>query len=161
MSPADSFISGPPRELLLPEGFHFRHGQTIAPFTIVYETFGELNADRSNAILVCHALSASAHAAGRYSDIEEDKPGWWDGLVGYGKAIDLDQHFVVCVNLPGSPFGTTAPKSIDPTTGRLTARAIRGRPSRTWSSRRKSSSNISASRICAPSPVVRSAACRS
>lgn len=113
-----SFVSEPPKELLLPDGFRFRHGQTIAPFTIVYETFGTLNADRSNAILVCHALSASAHAAGRYSDSEEERPGWWDGLVGYGKGIDLDQYFVVCVNLPGSPFGTTAPKSIDPATGK-------------------------------------------
>ncbi|HEV7763939.1 MAG TPA: homoserine O-acetyltransferase [Thermoanaerobaculia bacterium] len=112
-----SFLSGPPKELVLPDGFTFRHGQTIAPFTIVYETFGELNADRSNAILVCHALSASAHAAGKYTDAEDEKPGWWDGLIGYGKAIDLEQFFVVCVNLPGSPFGTTAPKSIDPFTG--------------------------------------------
>lgn len=110
----DTFIADPPKELLLPDGFRFKHGQTIAPFTLVYETFGELNADRSNAILVCHALSASAHAAGKYSDAPDEKPGWWDGLIGYGKAIDLNQYFVVCVNLPGSPFGTTAPKSIDP-----------------------------------------------
>jgi homoserine O-acetyltransferase len=114
----DTFISSPPRELVLPGGFRFTHGQTIAPFTIVYETFGELNADRSNAILVCHALSASAHAAGKYSDSGEEKPGWWDGLIGYGKAIDLEKFFVVCVNLPGSPFGTTAPKSLDPATGK-------------------------------------------
>jgi len=113
-----SFISGPPRELVLPEGFRFKHGQVIAPFTIVYETFGTLNADRSNAILVCHALSAGAHAAGRYSEDENEKPGWWDGLIGYGKGIDLEQFFVVCVNFPGSPFGTTAPKSVDPATGR-------------------------------------------
>lgn len=113
-----SFLTGPPRELVLPEGFRFRHGQTIAPFTIVYETFGTLNDDRSNAILVCHALSASAHAAGRYTDDENEKPGWWDGLIGPGKAIDLDRYFVVCVNLPGSPFGTTAPKSVNPQTGR-------------------------------------------
>lgn len=118
MSSAGTFISGPPKELVLPDGFRFTHGQTIAPFTIVYETFGQLNADASNAVLVCHALSASAHAAGKYSDAEDEKPGWWDGLVGYGKAIDLEQHFVVCVNLPGSPFGTTAPKSIDPATGK-------------------------------------------
>jgi homoserine O-acetyltransferase len=114
----DSFVSSPPQELVLPAGFRFKHGQRIAPFTIVYETFGTLNADRSNAILVCHALSASAHAAGKYSDAPDEKPGWWDGLVGYGKAIDLDRFFVVCVNLPGSPFGTTAPKSPDPETGR-------------------------------------------
>jgi homoserine O-acetyltransferase/O-succinyltransferase len=113
-----SFISGPPRELVLPDGFRFKHGQVIAPFTIVYETFGTLNADRSNAILVCHALSASAHAAGKYTDDESEKPGWWDGLIGHGKGIELGEFFVVCVNLPGSPFGTTAPKSIDPATGK-------------------------------------------
>jgi homoserine O-acetyltransferase/O-succinyltransferase len=115
---ADTFIAEPPKELVLPEGFHFAHGQTIAPFTIIYETFGKLNADRSNAILVCHALSASAHCAGRYADDPDEKPGWWDGLVGYGKPIDLNRYFVVCVNLPGSPFGTTAPQSIDPATGK-------------------------------------------
>jgi homoserine O-acetyltransferase len=114
----DTFVAAPPRELVLPDGFTFLHGQTIAPFTIVYETFGELNADRSNAILVCHALSASAHAAGRYTDAPDERSGWWDGLIGYGKPIDLDRYFVVCVNLPGSPFGTTAPKSVDPETGK-------------------------------------------
>jgi homoserine O-acetyltransferase/O-succinyltransferase len=114
----DTFIAEPQKELVLPEGFRFRHGQTIAPFTIVYETFGELNAERSNAVLVCHALSASAHAAGRYSDAPDEKAGWWDGLIGYGKAIDLERYFVICVNLPGSPFGTTAPKSVDPATGK-------------------------------------------
>src|SRR5688572_20975273 len=113
-----SFLTGPPKTLELPEGFRFTHGQTIAPFTIVYETFGELNADKSNAILVCHALSASAQVAGKRGESEDGRPGWWDGLVGYGKAIDLDKHFVVCVNLPGSPFGTTAPKSINPATGK-------------------------------------------
>lgn len=114
----DTFLAAPPKELVLEDGFRFTHGQTIAPFTIRYETFGALNEDRSNAILVCHALSASAHAAGKYSDAPDEKPGWWDGLIGYGKPIDLEESFVVCVNLPGSPFGTTAPKSIDPGTGR-------------------------------------------
>ncbi|HYH06726.1 MAG TPA: homoserine O-acetyltransferase [Thermoanaerobaculia bacterium] len=114
----DSFLADAPKQLVLPEGFRFAHGQTIAPFTIVYETFGALNADRSNAILVCHALSASAHAAGRYTDDPAEKAGWWDGLIGYGKALDLEKYFVVCVNLPGSPFGTTAPRSIDAATGR-------------------------------------------
>ncbi|HEX2835813.1 MAG TPA: homoserine O-acetyltransferase [Thermoanaerobaculia bacterium] len=113
-----SFLAEPPKALELPGGFRFTHGQTIAPFTIVYETFGTLNADRSNAILVCHALSAGAHAAGRYTDDPNEKPGWWDGLVGYGKAIDLEKYFVVCVNFPGSPFGTTAPKSLNPDTGK-------------------------------------------
>ncbi len=114
----NTFISAPPKQLELPDGFRFAHGETIAPFTLCYETFGELNADKSNAILVCHALSASAHAAGKYTEDEEERPGWWDGLVGYGKGIDLEKYFVVCVNFPGSPFGTTAPQSIDPRNGR-------------------------------------------
>ena len=105
----NTFIARKPQDLLLADGFRFDHGETIAPFSVRYETFGELNADRSNAILVCHALSASAHAAGKYTDSEEERAGWWDGLVGYGKGIDLERFFVVCVNLPGSCFGTTAP----------------------------------------------------
>jgi homoserine O-acetyltransferase len=108
-----SFIASPPKDFLLDEGFRFIHGQTIAPFSIRYETFGELNADKSNAILVCHALSASAHAAGKYTIEEDERPGWWDGLVGYGKGIDLDQYFVICANIPGSCYGTTSPSSID------------------------------------------------
>jgi homoserine O-acetyltransferase/O-succinyltransferase len=111
----NTFIAAPPKELLLADGFKFEHGETIAPFKIVYETFGELNTDKSNAILVCHALSAGAHCAGKYSE-DEERAGWWDGLVGYGKGIDLEKSFVVCVNFPGSPFGTTAPFSIDPAT---------------------------------------------
>ncbi|HEX8173205.1 MAG TPA: homoserine O-acetyltransferase [Thermoanaerobaculia bacterium] len=114
----ETFVAEPPKNLLLQDGFRFAHGETVAPFTIVYETFGTLNEDASNAILVCHALSASAHAAGVYTDDSGEKPGWWDGLVGYGKAIDLERYFVVCVNLPGSPFGTTAPQSVDAATGR-------------------------------------------
>lgn len=114
----NTFIAAPPKQLVLEEGFRFTHGQTIAPFTIAYETFGTLNADRSNAILVCHALSASAHAAGRYTESEDERPGWWDGLIGYGKGIDLAKYFVICANIPGSCFGTTAPSSIDPATGR-------------------------------------------
>lgn len=112
-----TFVSEPPKELVLEKGFRFRHGQTIAPFTLAYETFGELNEDRSNAILVCHALSPSAHAAGKYTP-EDAKPGWWDGLIGYGKGIDLERYFVICVNIPGSCCGTTSPASRDPKSGR-------------------------------------------
>jgi len=113
-----SLIAAPPKDLVLDDGFRFTHGQTIAPFTIRYETFGELNAEKSNAILVCHALSANAHVAGKYTDAEDEKPGWWDGLVGHGKGIDLDKYFVICANIPGSCYGTTAPSSIDPTAGK-------------------------------------------
>ncbi len=111
-----TFVSDPPKRLVLEDGFRFHHGERIAPFTLVYETFGELAADRSNAILVCHALSPGAHVAGKYA-LSDQVAGWWDGLVGYGKGIDLAEHFVVCVNFPGSPWGTTAPATIDPQTG--------------------------------------------
>jgi homoserine O-acetyltransferase/O-succinyltransferase len=113
-----SFLAAAPKQLALPDGFRFLNGQTIAPFTIAYETFGELNEERSNAILVCHALSPSAHAAGKYTASEEERPGWWDGLIGYGKGIDLDRYFVVCANIVGSCYGTTSPSSIDPATGK-------------------------------------------
>jgi homoserine O-acetyltransferase len=113
----DTFLCDPPRSLVLEAGFQFRHGDVVAPFTIVYETFGELSAARDNAILVCHALSPGPHAAGKYTP-EDAKPGWWDGMIGYGKGIDLARWFVVCVNFPGSPWGTTGPRSIDPATGR-------------------------------------------
>ena len=112
----DTFLADPPKQLVLPDGFRFHRGEVIAPFTLVYETFGTLSPARDNAILVCHALSPSAHVAGKYSAADA-KPGWWDGLVGYGKGIDLARYFVVCVNFPGSPWGTTAPHSIDPVTG--------------------------------------------
>ena len=113
-----TFITRPPEDLVLHTGFQFQHGQTIEPFRLRYETFGTLNADRSNAILVCHALSASAHAAGKYTENEDERPGWWDGLIGFDKGIDLNRDFVVCVNFPGSCFGTTAPATVDPSTGK-------------------------------------------
>jgi len=113
----DTFICEPAKSLVLADGFAFSHGDRIAPFTIVYETYGELNADRSNAVLVCHALSPGAHCAGKYAE-DDAKPGWWDGMVGYGKGIDLAKYFVVCVNFPGSPWGTTAPRTPDPATGK-------------------------------------------
>jgi homoserine O-acetyltransferase len=111
----DTFLCDPPKSLTLPQGFRFHHGEEIAPFTIVYETYGELSPAKDNAILVCHALSPGAHAAGKYT-AADPKPGWWDGMIGYGKGIDLDRYFVVCVNFPGSPWGTTAPRTTDPHT---------------------------------------------
>jgi homoserine O-acetyltransferase len=113
----DTFLCEPEKSLVLPDGFRFSHGDRIAPFTIVYETYGELNAARSNAVLVCHALSPGAHCAGKYAATDA-KAGWWDGMVGYGKGIDLAKYFVVCVNFPGSPWGTTAPRTPDPATGK-------------------------------------------
>src|ERR1041385_5447686 len=111
-----TFRCDAPRRLDLVNGFNFQHGDRIAPFAIVYETFGTLAPDRDNAILVCHALSPGAHAAGKYATTDTSA-GWWDGLVGFGKGIDLREHFVVCVNFPGSPWGTTGPATPDPATG--------------------------------------------
>src|SRR5436309_3011534 len=118
MAVQNTLIAAPPKQLVVEDGFRFSHGQTIAPFTIHYETFGELNAEKSNAILVCHALSASAHAAGKYTGADDERPGWWDGLIGHGKGIDLDKFFVICANIPGSCYGTTAPQSLDAATGK-------------------------------------------
>jgi len=92
-------------------------GASIGPVTIAFETCGRLNQDRSNAILILHALSGDAHVAGTYTDCD-DKPGWWDFMVGPGKGIDTDRHFVICTNILGSCMGTTGPASIDPSSGR-------------------------------------------
>lgn len=92
-------------------------GATIGPVTLAYETCGRLNEDRTNAILILHALSGDAHVAGTYTE-SDDKPGWWDFMVGPGKGIDTDRHFVICTNILGSCMGSTGPASIDPATGR-------------------------------------------
>jgi homoserine O-acetyltransferase len=85
-----------------------------APYALVYETCGTLNAARSNAVLVCHALNASHHVAGLDA---EGQPGWWDNLVGPGKPLDTDRFFVIGVNNPGSCFGSTGPMQVNPATG--------------------------------------------
>ena len=92
-------------------------GAAIGPVEIAYETCGHLDAEHSNAILILHALSGDAHVAGTYTD-GDDKPGWWDFMVGPGKGIDTDRHFVVCSNVLGSCMGSTGPASPDPATGR-------------------------------------------
>ncbi len=92
-------------------------GKTLASYELVYETYGKLNADRSNAILVCHALSGSHHVAGFYAD-DPKKVGWWDNLIGPGKAIDTDRFFVIGVNNIGGCHGSTGPASIDRATGK-------------------------------------------
>lgn len=92
--------------------------QRVLPcFELVIETYGTLNADKSNAILICHALSGSHHAAG-YHSADDTKAGWWDNLIGPNKAIDTNQFFVVCLNNIGSCYGSTGPTSINPDTGK-------------------------------------------
>lgn len=92
-------------------------GASIADYTLVYETYGTLAPDRSNAVLVCHALNASHHVAGTHADAPGDV-GWWDNMVGPGKPVDTDRFFVIGVNNLGSCFGSTGPMSPDPATGK-------------------------------------------
>ncbi|HEX6516795.1 MAG TPA: homoserine O-acetyltransferase [Nocardioidaceae bacterium] len=91
-------------------------GRTLGPVEVAYETYGTLSPERDNAIFVCHALTGDAHAAGHHGNPE--RPGWWDNLIGPGKALDTDRFFVVCPNLLGGCQGTTGPLSADPATGR-------------------------------------------
>ena len=99
------------------EPFVFRSGRSIPHFELVYETYGQLNAARSNAVLVCHALNASHHVAGAYADAPGEV-GWWDNMVGPGKPLDTTRFFVIGVNNLGGCFGTTGPRHPNPETGR-------------------------------------------
>ncbi|MDB5036411.1 MAG: metX [Chlorobi bacterium] len=94
--------------------FPLESGAALALAEIAYETYGTPDDEGTNAILVCHALTGSAHAAGRD---ETGRVGWWDGLIGPGRAIDTDRYFVICSNILGSCYGSTGPASIDPATG--------------------------------------------
>ncbi len=94
-----------------------RSGAVLRDYTLVYETYGTLNRDASNAVLVCHALNAGAHVAGLHADNERSE-GWWDNLVGPGKPLDTERFFVIGVNNPGSCFGSTGPMHINPASGR-------------------------------------------
>jgi len=98
------------------EPLELESGAKIGPLRIAYETYGRLNKDRSNAILVCHPLSGDAHAAGFHDG--ESRPGWWDIAIGPGKGFDTTKFFVICSNVLGGCKGTTGPSSIDPATGR-------------------------------------------
>jgi homoserine O-acetyltransferase len=101
---------------LCPDGLPLDSGVTFGPIQVNYETYGRLNERRDNAILVCHALSGGAHAAGWYEG--ERKPGWWDTMIGPGKAFDTDLYFVVCCNALGGCYGTSGPSTVNPATGK-------------------------------------------
>jgi homoserine O-acetyltransferase len=90
-------------------------GVTLAPVDVAYETYGELNAAKSNAILVLHAFSLDAHAAG--TDPNGGNPGWWDNMIGPGKGFDTNKYFVICSNVLSGCRGTSGPGSINPATG--------------------------------------------
>ena len=147
-------VATPPHVLAL-EG-----GQSLGPITVAYETYGTLNERRDNAVLVSHALSGDAHVAGRHKP-DDKRLGWWDMLVGPGKALDTDRYFVICTNVlgrlqrqhrarrastrpPASPSAPTFPSS----------------PSPTWSTCRRCCSTSSASPSCWPRSAARWAACR-
>ena len=91
-----------------------RGGKVLERFTLAYETYGTLNPEHSNAILICHALSGDAHVAGYHTDEPDEKPGWWDDAVGPGKMFDTDQFFVICSNVIGGCQGSTGPASLAP-----------------------------------------------
>jgi len=96
---------------------HFNSGGVLPRYDLVYETYGTLNADKSNAILVCHALSGHHHVAGYYAD-DEKNIGWWDNMIGPGKPVDTDKFFVIGLNNLGGCHGSTGPSSIDPASGK-------------------------------------------
>ena len=93
-------------------------GASIRDYSLAYETYGTLNADRSNAVLICHALNASHHVAGVYAG-QDKSEGWWDNMIGPGKPVDTDRFFVIGVNNLGSCFGSTGPMDTNPDTGRV------------------------------------------
>jgi homoserine O-acetyltransferase len=106
-----------PQKAHFAEPIQLASGATLGAYDLVYETYGSLNADRSNAVLVCHALSGSHHVAGHYADNPKNI-GWWDNLVGPGKPLDTNKFFVVGVNNLGGCYGSTGPSSINPATGK-------------------------------------------
>ena len=105
------------KQLLVDGEFKMRRGSIISP-TIAYESWGELNADASNAVMIFTGLSPNAHVA---SSIEDPSSGWWEDMVGPDKPIDTNRYFVVCINSLGSCFGSTGPFSTNPATGSQTS----------------------------------------
>ncbi|HZW13722.1 MAG TPA: homoserine O-acetyltransferase [Noviherbaspirillum sp.] len=108
-----------PQSMHFPEPLPLSSGASLSDYTLMYETYGTLNADKSNAVLICHALNASHHVAGMYERADGGKNvGWWDNMVGPGKPVDTDRFFVIGVNNPGSCFGSTGPMHTNPATGK-------------------------------------------
>lgn len=127
MNDSDTDVSGGVSSgevgLVQPEDFHsgepfaFSSGEALPELTVRYETYGTLNRECSNAVLICHALSGDHHCAGIHT-LEDRKPGWWNHFIGPGKAVDTGKYFVICSNCLGGCQGTTGPSSLDPRTGK-------------------------------------------
>src|SRR5271167_2325139 len=105
----------PGYRLLVREPLQLDCGIDFGPFTIAYQTYGTLNPDRSNAILVCHALTGDQYAADPHPIT--GKPGWWETMVGSGGVLDTERYFLICANVLGGCMGTTGPQDINPATG--------------------------------------------
>ena len=147
--------------LRLPESEPLRLAcdQLLAPISIAYETYGTLNADKSNAILICHALTGDQYVARQHP--VTGKPGWWSTLVGPGKPIDTDRFFVICPNILGGCMGSTGPASINPRTGKPYGLEFsRHHHRRHGQCAGAPASIISASTSCSASSAARWAACR-
>ena len=99
-----------------PDEFILESGEKLGPVTLAYETYGTLNSDKSNAILILHALTGNAHVAGFHQGDKD--PGWWDNMIGSGKAFDINKYFVICSNVIGGCLGSTGPSSINPKTNK-------------------------------------------
>jgi homoserine O-acetyltransferase len=115
--PADSVGLVSPTTYHIDTPLQLDCGRTLSSYDLIVETYGELNADKSNAVLICHALSGDHHAAG-YHSMDDRKPGWWDSAIGPGKAIDTNHFFVVCLNNLGGCKGSTGPMTLNPDTGK-------------------------------------------
>ncbi|MDC8770297.1 homoserine O-succinyltransferase MetX [Roseateles albus] len=107
-----------PQRMAFAQPLRLRSGLELRDYEMVYETYGELNAARSNAVLVCHALNASHHVAGTYAG-QDKSEGWWDNLIGPGKPLDTSKFFVIGINNLGSCFGSTGPRDINPATNKV------------------------------------------
>ena len=112
-----SFIATP-QSMHFPEALTLQSGASIRDYHLAFETYGTLNADKSNAVLVCHALNASHHVAGVYEG-QPKSEGWWDNMIGPGKPVDTNRFFVIGVNNLGSCFGSTGPMHTHPDTGEI------------------------------------------
>lgn len=115
--PADSVGLVTPQTIQFNEPLLLACGKTLDNYQLIYETYGQLNASKSNAVLICHALSGHHHAAG-YHTADDRKPGWWDAYIGPGKPIDTNKFFVVALNNIGGCHGSTGPTSINPATNK-------------------------------------------
>jgi len=112
-----SFIATP-QSMHFPDALPLQSGASIRDYHLAFETYGTLNADRSNVVLVCHALNASHHVAGVYAG-QDKSEGWWDNMIGPGKPVDTNRFFVIGINNLGSCFGSTGPMQTDPATGQV------------------------------------------